>query len=138
MMDKHTTARERTTSDTRWCILRSDQNQTSSGKVKFSYHLVCRSGLVWRTAQERKRLFNCFSAYLRNQESALCTLLDEHGEGKVPLDPSVYSNWQSLRTIFSTKLESSRRLNPVDFNGNTLQVTGEQILPILCSFLSWE
>ncbi|KAJ3279024.1 hypothetical protein HK104_001845 [Borealophlyctis nickersoniae] len=126
----------RIASDAHWYILRSDQYRLPSGKVKFSYHLIYQPGYLFTTAQHRKRLFNRFVAHLASQNSPLCRLPDEHGGEKLLLDPSVYSNWQTLRTIFSTKLGSSRRLIPVDLNGSVLEVTADQVYPYFVRYLT--
>ncbi|KAJ3280155.1 hypothetical protein HK104_000868 [Borealophlyctis nickersoniae] len=120
----------------RWYILRSDEDNLFRGKVKFSYHLIYRSGYLLRSAEQRKRLFDCFVSYLDSQDSLLFTLPDEHGGKKMPLDPSVYSNWQTLRTIYSTKLGSSRRFRPVDLHGGAIEVTAvSQIYPYFVRLL---
>ncbi|KAJ3015392.1 hypothetical protein HKX48_004612 [Thoreauomyces humboldtii] len=104
-----------------WLLLCAN---STNQKVKYSYHLICRAGWFLRSSDDRKNLHRAFVSYLQENDSLLCRLPQEGGNQGHPLDPSVYSGWQQLRTIWSTKMGSDRMLVPVNLDGSRLEISG--------------
>ena len=80
-----------------WCLLKSSGDFFD--KMKYSYHLVDRSGYTLRNSKDRSILARTFCFFLNEKKSALCNLKTKEGILKLPIDLSVYSKWQNFRTI---------------------------------------
>ncbi len=107
-----------------WLLLCAN---STMGKVKFSYHLICRAGWFLANSDGRKDLHRAFVSYLQEVDSPLCRLTQQDAEQRHPLDPSVYSGWQQLRTIWSTKMGSDRTLVPIDLNGSVMHLSDDSL-----------
>jgi hypothetical protein len=106
-----------------WKILCSTGN---AEVLKFSYHLIDRSGFEINNSRDRKTHACNFSAYLMKKESLLRLLLSKSKETCLPIDLSVYARWQNFRTIRSSKIKSDRFLLPVNLNGDPVEVNQEE------------
>ncbi len=116
-----------------WCLLKSSGDLKD--KIKYSYHLVDRSGYTLRNSKDRSILARNFCFFLTEKKSALCNLKTKEGITKLPVDLSVYSKWQNFRTIWSSKMNSDRKLLPVDLNGEYLSAI-EDSLQYFAAFIT--
>ena len=101
-----------------WYILRAIDPKN----IKFSYHLIDRSGYIVKNHLERKLLYLAFVVYLKQKSSRLFQLKNKEKQENLPLDQAVFTNWQQLRTIWSTNKNTNRPLLPVNLNGNPIKV----------------